>query len=358
MFDPAYQVELAKSRPRRLARFIDSLGQDSSPTLYFLHLQLPHSPWRFYPDGALYSVPTGRFAISSYNTHEWPTTIAEYRLVLQMQYTDRLLGELFDRLKQAKLWDNALVVITSDHGRSFVKDTGTRSIAEAFAHVGHVPLLIKAPGQREGEVDDSNLQAVDVLPTVANILDVPLDWPTDGLPAGHADLALRGSHKTVFPIDTTGKTVPLKLLPATTLRDNAAFPDASTRRLPSNLREGASVQKLNAKLGIESYAGKPVSALNATNGGSATIDEIEHLREPPPHLPRPGLVMGTVDDAREDDMLLLAINGQVITGSPLFTLNNTPNTFMAMLPQGLLQARNKVALFRLRGDALTRLSLR
>jgi hypothetical protein len=48
----------------------------------------------------------------------------------------------------------------------------------------------------------------------------------------------------------------------------------------------------------------------------------------------------------------------VITGSPVFTLNDTPNTFMAMLPQGLLQARNKVALFRLRGDALTRLSLR
>lgn len=43
-----------------------------------------------------------------------------------------------------------------------------------------VPLFVKRPQQPSGEVNDSNVQSVDVLPAVADILEVTLPFATDG----------------------------------------------------------------------------------------------------------------------------------------------------------------------------------
>jgi arylsulfatase A-like enzyme len=44
-----------------------------------------------------------------------------------------------------------------------------------------VPLFIKEPNQRKGKISDVNAQAIDVLPTIADLLDVPLPWKVDGV---------------------------------------------------------------------------------------------------------------------------------------------------------------------------------
>jgi hypothetical protein len=55
---------------------------------------------------------------------------------------------------------------------------------ENYDQVLWAPLIVKAPGQTEGEVDDSNVETIDVLPTVADRLGFDLPWPTDGIVAG------------------------------------------------------------------------------------------------------------------------------------------------------------------------------
>ena len=46
--------------------------------------------------------------------------------------------------------------------------------------MGWVPLFVKEPGQTEGVVSDANVLTVDVVPTIADVLDIDIPYPVDG----------------------------------------------------------------------------------------------------------------------------------------------------------------------------------
>jgi hypothetical protein len=48
------------------------------------------------------------------------------------------------------------------------------------------PLFVKEPGQRAGRLVEDHVRSVDVLPTIAELLDVELPFGTDGRPASEA----------------------------------------------------------------------------------------------------------------------------------------------------------------------------
>lgn len=163
----------------------DDFRRGERPGLFFYHLMLPHEPFQLLDDGSGYGAshpPRGLFA------GRWGQNgmaAGRQRFVLQLQATDRLLGQLFDRLREAGTYDDALVVVTADHGNSFVPDEPWRGVSEGnLAEILWTPLLVKEPGQAEGRVDDANVQSIDVLPTIADILDVDLPWEVDGRPVG------------------------------------------------------------------------------------------------------------------------------------------------------------------------------
>ena len=78
--------------------------------------------------------------------------------------------------------DRAMVVVTADHGFSWevgVKDR--RKLTQSnIDEIGPQPLFIKAPGQRRGRVDRSYVRTVDIVPTMADILGIPVNWRHDG----------------------------------------------------------------------------------------------------------------------------------------------------------------------------------
>ena len=47
---------VATTQDVRFARFLDTLGDGTRPTLNYLHLVLPHRPWRYLPDGRRYEL--------------------------------------------------------------------------------------------------------------------------------------------------------------------------------------------------------------------------------------------------------------------------------------------------------------
>ena len=108
---------------------------------------------------------------------------AYQRHLLQVQYVDGLVGHLLTRLEQVGILDEAIVVVTADHGVSFRGDTPRRAIGDKNAYeVGLVPLFIKAPHQSSGVVDTTPSRAIDVLPTVAAFLGIELPWLHQGQP--------------------------------------------------------------------------------------------------------------------------------------------------------------------------------
>ena len=92
-----------------------------------------------------------------------------------VRYVDRSLGELFNTLRSDGVWDQMLVVVTSDHGEAFGErgEFGHNSLHEEIVRV---PLMIKWPGGgRAGEVDSTPRSAVDVAPTLLDFAGLGAD---------------------------------------------------------------------------------------------------------------------------------------------------------------------------------------
>jgi hypothetical protein len=181
--DPKFRFnQLRLNQPSRFNDFLDKLRRSDTPTLHFLHLLLPHAPWRYLPSAVEYNFKTFGRGFPSDKTPTPIRELAHERMLLQLAYTDRLVGQVIDKLKAQGMWDDALVVLTADHGTGWTPGEKPRSLGvRNVPHLMWVPLFVKAPGQREGRVDDRNFEQVDLLPTMAQLLGVRVPWKMDGL---------------------------------------------------------------------------------------------------------------------------------------------------------------------------------
>lgn len=185
--------------PSTFAQFIDSLGSGGEqPRLDFLHILYPHQPWFHLPSGAVYEAPFVASGLdSSYRWQDQQVADAgRQRHLLQLQHTDAMVGRLLDRMEELGTYDESLVVLTADHGVSFMAGNPIRGVSSANYHqIMWTPFLIKAPRQTEGGVDDRPLSAVDLLPTIADLLDVDIPWSVDGRSAYADDPRADGTRR-------------------------------------------------------------------------------------------------------------------------------------------------------------------
>jgi hypothetical protein len=106
---------------------------------------------------------------------------AHQQHLLQVAYTDGLVGQVIDKLKAEGMWDRSLVVMGADHGEGWTPDEPSRALGQRNApDLMWVPQFIKAPGQDNGVVDDRNWEQVDLLPTVAELAGIKMPWRMDG----------------------------------------------------------------------------------------------------------------------------------------------------------------------------------
>jgi hypothetical protein len=163
--------------------FLRSLRPQPRPSLWYLHLMLPHSPWTFLPSGERYGVrPAPGWGPDEVWTPN-QAAVDQYwqRHLLQLGYADTVLGRLVARLRQAGLYDGALLVVTADHGVSFRAGQKRRPLSSAnLQDIAYVPLFLKLPGQRAGRVVSELVRTIDVFPTIARVADVRIPWHVDG----------------------------------------------------------------------------------------------------------------------------------------------------------------------------------
>jgi hypothetical protein len=171
-------------------RFLACLPDESQPQLCFLHAMTPHWPWRFLPDGTEYLESFDNFGAPFGGTgplaEDWvnddlAVRVAWQQYLLQVGDVDRRLGLLLDRLEEAGVWDDCLLVVAGDHGVSSQAGHSRRVPDGAnLSDILSVPLFVKLPGQREGRISDRNVESIDVFPTIAAALGVELPLSVDG----------------------------------------------------------------------------------------------------------------------------------------------------------------------------------
>ena len=95
----------------------------------------------------------------------------------EIAYLDYHLGELFARLKASDLFDNTLIIITSDHGEAFGERDLIQHAVSVYQDQVHVPLVIKFPNSKRSGVINQTVSSVDILPTVLDVLGIEMQLP-------------------------------------------------------------------------------------------------------------------------------------------------------------------------------------
>ncbi len=185
----------------RLDGFVEALApsDDQRPSLHFIHALLPHSPWQLMPSGAAYADPDPTYGAVFDPWITWGgdelADLARRRHGLQLQYADRQLGAILDRLESQDRFASSVVAVAADHGIGFTPGREIRDFdLESAPEVAWVPMLVKGVGQSEPIVSDAAVTTLDLVPTLADRIGVRLPWTADGralAPDESTDLARR-----------------------------------------------------------------------------------------------------------------------------------------------------------------------
>ncbi len=185
------------------------------PFFFFLHTFEPHSDFKVLPyeaPGLNRAAIAERFGVQGFGcrsgvcSSKFLNALSSGRIAVEptdteilratydagVEYVDQSLGEFFDGLRSAGLWDDLLVVVTADHGEEFGEHGGF-SHDSLYDEVLRVPLLVKWPGgDRGGFVNEVLSSSVDLAPTLL----AHAGLPAEDLPGTH--LHQRSGDQPVF----------------------------------------------------------------------------------------------------------------------------------------------------------------
>ena len=159
--------------------WIAARGKDR-PFFMFLHYMEPHDPYFVHPyNGEAYA----RVA----NPNPDPGLADKYRSAYDgaIRFLDGELARLFQDLKAKGLYDDALIVLTADHGEEFHEHGGWWHGTTLYDEQLAVPLIVKPPrGGTAGVVNDAMVSSVDIAPTIIQSAGAAVPQAMVGKPLG------------------------------------------------------------------------------------------------------------------------------------------------------------------------------
>ncbi len=174
---------------RQIAKLQNGISGKGRPPLYVMHVLMPHVPWRFGPTGDQYLTDGGDAAGLAdrdggvWTKNKYMVDVGLQRFLIQAEYSDRVLGSVITRMKQAGIWDRALFIMTADHGVSFRPGGSRRPVTdENMPEIANTPLFVKLPGQKAGKVDLKLTRSLDIVPTIAQVTKTGEGLKFDGVP--------------------------------------------------------------------------------------------------------------------------------------------------------------------------------
>ncbi len=158
------------------------LLQVPNPYLFYIHMLPPHSPYRARKefvdalDDGWAPALKPKHLLSEGAT---PEQLKDERRYYDeyILYVDAEFGRMVDWMEANGIFDDTIVIFTSDHGELFERNMMRHSVRVFHQPLVRVPLLVSIPGQTERRDIYSPTNAVDVLPTLLQLngLEIP-DW--------------------------------------------------------------------------------------------------------------------------------------------------------------------------------------
>lgn len=171
------------------------LEENSNSGPFFLWVDLfdPHEPWdppeylvrRYDPNYEGVPMLHPNYGPSdAYTAEELRNLRAHY--CAEAELVDRWIGRILQKIDDLGMWENSVVVITSDHGMSLGEHarTGKSNISEddprywpIYPEIGHVPFLVAAPDVPKGHSLPILGSPMDFLPTACDLAGADVNPP-------------------------------------------------------------------------------------------------------------------------------------------------------------------------------------
>jgi arylsulfatase A-like enzyme/tetratricopeptide (TPR) repeat protein len=136
-------------------------GQAGEPFFAWVHFFDPHLPYR---PPAPYD---GEFAGNPYDG--------------EVAFMDEAVGTVVAKLREKNLLERTLVVVAGDHGEAFGEKVETGHGVFLYDGTLKVPLILHAPGRLpEGRVVSSRIRLTDIVPTVLDMVGLPVPAEVEG----------------------------------------------------------------------------------------------------------------------------------------------------------------------------------
>jgi arylsulfatase A-like enzyme len=177
-------IDLARSVDQGAKFLLENLRgpvEAGRPVFVFLHTYEVHSPYdpperfrQLFGDhsGAVRATSETLLDIQKETADVLTREDFEYLESLydgEIRYTDEVIGKLLASLETLGFLNNAIVVVTSDHGEEFGEHGGVLHGGKLFEELLHVPLIIGGAGIDRGVVDPSLVSLVDIAPTLLSL---------------------------------------------------------------------------------------------------------------------------------------------------------------------------------------------
>jgi arylsulfatase A-like enzyme len=167
-------------------RLLDAVAVSRRPFLLFVNYMDAHAPYNPPPPYDTAFGDSGPWIPGIFVTKEFlkvrsgkgqidPQTRQNFinRYDGGIKFEDEQIYQLLRHLKSLGLDDNTIVIITSDHGEAFGEHTTVEHSASLYQDQIAVPLIVKFPGQKIGEVVEHPVSGVDLFPTILNAAELP-----------------------------------------------------------------------------------------------------------------------------------------------------------------------------------------
>jgi hypothetical protein len=237
--------------------------------------------------------------------------------------------------------------VVADHGISFRLGHDRRLVRRGNVQdIAPVPFFLKRPGQTKGRISDRPLQTIDVLPTIADVLNIRIPWHVDGRSAlrptssaQHRRGIISKKFAHTYLVDTPSYE-----------RDKRATLARKVRLFGSGLyRFGPRPDLLGKRL-----ADLPVS--RSTGPRAKIIDADRYAAVDPASGLMPTHLIGTIAGGRRGGgrTVAIAVNGRVEATGLTFTLEGSDDEqFSALFPERALHpGRNRVEVLLVNGASL------
>lgn len=155
----------------------------------YLHYLDPHWPYsqrlgnlpadRFGPPGPLDAPNDGSQAQAWAEAHLDDARLAALaaRYAHEVAWSDAAVGQVVDQLTTAGLWEETILVVTSDHGEGFWEHGKLLHGYGPYDELLRVPLIVRLPAAlrgADGRQEEAAVSLVDLMPTLLDLVGLPI----------------------------------------------------------------------------------------------------------------------------------------------------------------------------------------